>query len=105
MSHKSLQQNMGSVSCGTMREEDLIPAFIYCLKSQKPLHRNHRKLVREIESAMESEGYFDSEEASYDLNDGLFDALQEYCLPYFYFGSHPGDGADYGFWLSDTEHQ
>jgi len=34
--------------------------------------------------------------------DRLTDALQAYCPPFVYFGAHPGDGADYGFW-PDTE--
>ena len=96
-------RNMGSVSHGTMRSEDLIPDFIWELKQQKPLRREHRQLIREIEHNMETvEDYFDSEDASMDLNEGLFDALNEYALPYFYFGAHPGDGSDYGFWLSES---
>lgn len=94
-------QNIGSVSSGTMRPEDLIPDFIWELRHQKPLHRSHRALLREIESRMFKDGYYDSEEASWDLNEGLFDALNDYAPQYFYFGGHPGDGADYGFWLSE----
>jgi hypothetical protein len=84
-----------------MREEDLIPAFVSCLEDQKPLHRSDRKLLREINARMEVEDYFESEEATYDL-ESLFDALNDYTMPGFYFGSHPGDGSDYGFWLDES---
>lgn len=93
--------NIGSVSSATMRPEDLIPAFVYELKHQKPLRREHGQLVREIETRMDAEGYYDGEEADWDL-EALFAALDEYAAPYFYFGAHPGDGAGYGFWLSES---
>lgn len=92
--------NMGSVSSGTMRPEDLIPSFVDELRSQSPCKREHRKLAREIESRLNQDGYYESEDADYDL-ESLFDALDTYCAPYFYFGAHPGDGADYGYWLSE----
>lgn len=94
------QINIGTVSHGTMREQDLIPAFVSELKNQKPLKREHAKLVREIEARMDAEDYYESEDASFDL-EALFDALDEYCAEYFYFGAHPGDGSDYGYWLSE----
>lgn len=100
-SRNNYSKNIGSVSCATMREEDLIPAFVYELESQRPLKREHRRKLREIKRRMEQDGYYQSEDAGWDLNEFLFDALNEYCLPYFYFGSHPGDGADYGYWLSE----
>lgn len=100
---------IGSVSSGTMREEDLIPSFCYELQQlakqtgicNRKTRNAHLQTVREIESRMGLENYFKSEDASYDLNEDLFNALNEYAGPYFYFGSHPGDGADYGFWLSE----
>ena len=96
---------VGSISTGTMREEDLIPAFCYELKRLAKANRNkaHLAMVEEIESALDqnAEEYVESGDASYDLNERLVDALQSYAPAYFYFGFHPGDGADYGFWLSE----
>ena len=102
MARNNYSRNIGSVSTATMREEDLIPSFLWELKHMTPLKREHRALIREIESRMESADYYESEDAGYDLNENLFPALDEYALPYFYFGSHPGDGADYGYWLSES---
>jgi len=82
-----------------MREEDLIPCFLSELESQKPLRREHRKLVSEVTRFLAKDIYR-TEEAD-DLLADLFEALNEYCAAYFYFGAHPGDGADYGYWLSE----
>jgi len=48
----------------------------------------------------DKEDYFRSDQCEYDL-EWLFDALQEYASAYFYFGAHPGNGSDYGYWLSE----
>ena len=94
------QYPIGSVSCGTMRAEDLIPSFLYEAKQHR-LSKANRAEIRRIEAAAKVEGYYDTEEASFDLNESLFDILESVAGPFFYFGSHPGDGADYGFWLSE----
>jgi hypothetical protein len=93
--------NMGSVSTATMRAEDLIPSFLWELEHQEGLTAEHQELVAEINKRMVSEDYYESENADYDL-EALFEALDEYSLPGFYFGAHPGDGADFGYWLSET---
>lgn len=98
---------IGTVSSGTMREEDLVPDFVWKLRQlakrakyvDAKTRREHRKLCSEIEARMEQDGYYESDDAAEDLNECLFDALDTYAAPYFYFGSHPGDGSDYGFWL------
>jgi hypothetical protein len=86
-----------SVSTGTMREEDLIPVFESILKDQgvkltgRPIEVNnllgHRK-VSEV----------GRERISIYLNETLFDLMDSIAPDGCYFGAHPGDGADYGFW-------
>ena len=94
----------GSVSHGTMREKDLIPCFMDLLVRLG--HKDDR--VREIEEATEAHveweddmgtghEYYETDTSSYDL-EWLFDALDEHAPEGYYFGAHPGDGSDYGFW-------
>lgn len=106
MKHRKFRKhvNIGTVSHGTMRPEDLIPAFLAELESQKPLQRKHRSLVADITKRLAEPDYYSDgpdDSVQYDM-DALFDALDCYCAPYFYFGTHPGDGSDYGYWLSDS---
>lgn len=85
---------LGSISSGTMRPEDLIPAFL------SEIERLDAKRGAELRSTysdvIEADDY-DSEDAAW-LLDKLFDTLEELAPEGFYFGAHPGDGADYGFW-------
>jgi hypothetical protein len=91
---------LGSISSGTMRKDDLIPTFVYEILRIDPENR----VALEIQEKMNNdENYYKSEDSDYDLNESLFDELNELCdIPYSYFGAHPGDGSDYGFWI-DTE--
>lgn len=101
--HKKV--NQGSVSTATLRTEDLLSTFLWELKQQRPLRREHQRLVSRIESAIESQGAYEAtEEAIEDVSD-LEDALDDYAPEYFYFGSHPGNGADFGYWLSEEWEQ
>ena len=103
---------LGSVSSGTLRTEDLIPAFINALDSLKDemstsgdasykddVHRIDDTLAK-IERHQEAEDYYESDEASFDL-EALTDLLNIFAPPYAYFGTHPGDGADFGFWIPE----
>ena len=81
---------IGSVSTGTMRNEDLIPCFMDVLKHLDK--KRHDEIVKEFD--------YNSEDADYLINEDLHDALNECAAPFCYFGSHEGDGADYGFWVA-----
>jgi predicted phosphoadenosine phosphosulfate sulfurtransferase len=105
-----------SVSQATMREEDLIPAFTEFLQRAKnngvTLSRRANATLREANALMKKHAKAFTgwnhlpvsvqDEASYLLQD-LFDALDEIAPSGCYFGAHPGDGADYGFWKSDYD--
>lgn len=95
----------GSVSHGTLRTEDLLDTFAgeldYQLGRQTRSFKRaaFRKLIREARAAAEA----DKHEIGPELVDMLCDALGEFSPPYGYFGTHPGDGADFGYWLADLE--
>ena len=82
---------IGTISAGTMRNEDLIVAFA-------------AELERILgENGVTSDAYdmvtnAETDDAS-DILDELFDALDAEAPPYCYFGAHPDDGALYGFWV------
>jgi len=103
MKTKKSPAPLGSVSSGTLRPEDLIPAFLDVLRSIRPLRRADRKLVRELDAitAEYDTAAFKDGSTDYYLEE-LFTALDSYAPPYFYFGSHPGDGSDFGFYLSEN---
>lgn len=82
----------GTVSRGTLRTEDLIEAFAYAL-GETP----HQLQVEAGVWLATPEDERDEDAGCYILED-LQDALDNIAPPYGYFGSHEGDGADFGFW-------
>lgn len=77
-----------TISHGTMRPEDLIPKFLEVLEELNPKVSESAKRWNEL-AIQEAQSEFLSE---------LFDLLDQEAPEGFYFGSHPGDGSDYGFW-------
>ena len=105
----------GTIIQATMRSEDLIPAFIDALSvaiDDHSLSCGNQNLIccanygaiTENLGAMERRakvaGYYDSDDAGYDL-EFLTDALDAYAPQGCYFGAHPGDGSDFGFWKTE----
>lgn len=97
-------QLAGTVSHGTMRTEDLIPAFLnvladYDMEEHDRIRDDYHHHIWEDDA--DTEGFdYDSEDAQYML-EALFNALNDIAPEGMYFGSHPDDGSDYGFWESE----
>ncbi len=87
---------VGSISTGTLRPQDLIPTF-WCALDIIDREAARVLYTSRIDLRGEDDPWWDSEEAG-SLLDELIDALNEHAPPYCYFGAHEGDGADFGFW-------
>jgi hypothetical protein len=90
-----------SVSTGTMREEDLIPAFEQVLDEAGATYDRPDAVDKLLDGFELCDD--EMEEVSWYLNEELFDAMNAIAPDGCYFGSHPGDGADYGFWESEND--
>lgn len=77
----------GTIIHGTMRNEDLIPAF----------RRELSRIDALAEASIVPADDPDSEDGHEELIE-LFDVLDRYSPEGHYFGAHPGDGSDFGFW-------
>lgn len=95
---------IGSVSTGTMRTEDLMPAFADELSTLE-MSETGVNLLADVEKFLgspEALPGWDSEEAQW-LMQELFDELDNHAPLHMRFGSHDGDGADFGFWPTDFD--
>jgi len=99
-----MNAQIGSISHGTMRPEDIIPIF-----ADELARLDKAKVYSElIKEAMNIDwDYIDWNNYNDNIPfivDSLSEALNSFTPPYCYFGAHPGDGSDYGFWpLEDIQ--
>jgi len=100
------------VSEGTLRPHDLAVAYSDAAKALVDFHADkgivHRLRLEAIECAADELAVIaDSpiiDQGEYELMHEVADALSELANPFgYYFGSHDGDGALFGFWLDDPD--
>ena len=102
------QFQIGSISTGTLRPEDLLFNFALALREfEQYWGAEHGQLYDDAirfsqeycphveEDLATTEQYEHANEMLADIQD----ALGTYCPPFVYFGTLPGDGADFGFWV------
>ena len=102
---------LGTVIEGTLRNEDLLNAFTgeieylmagyldesifkRLIATQAELYNDAKEIIYQYETETD----VDESIASEIVNE-LIDAINEYRLPYTYFGTLEGDGADFGWWV------
>jgi hypothetical protein len=97
--------HLGTISHGTLRPEDLIPAFAAELAriTEFDIDRADTDYCGLIIEAQEIEDFDDDDCREVLAN--LEDALNTFAPDYCYFGACPGDGADFGFWLCEDWQQ
>ena len=88
---------------GTHRACDLVPAFLDVIKDtpeyQQIMMSNAEHLnVVSDPTALDDDERWESEYMTYFLNEELFEVLDSYAPDGYYFGSHIGDGSDFGYW-------
>jgi hypothetical protein len=104
---------LGSISTGTLRTEDLLPAFTYTMGelTHSPISNTSKypneamaklwdEAIKAINNPDTDTNPLSDDEcvARNEILSDLQDALNELCPPFVYFGTLEGDGADFGFW-------
>ena len=99
----------GTVSEGTMRPQDVLPAMMDVLKQYHP--KEYQEVVGTISDEFgltytelcghENHPAWQDETMAWILYEVAWDAMNDIAPDGYYFGANPGDGADYGYWLDD----
>lgn len=94
-----------SISHGTMRHADLIPAFA----NELATITSHEQALNIVgftpnNTPTDDDGFWDTVDAA-DILKSLIDALDSVAPTGCYFGAHPGDESNYGFWMIEELRQ
>jgi hypothetical protein len=104
----------GSISHGTLREVDLIPTFMDVLRELDParageLAEEERKAMNALDGTYEKDPEFSDADLAREVEAAgeflveVTDALDHAAPDGYHFGTHEGDGSDFGFWLNEDD--
>lgn len=99
---RDAQKAQASISHGTMRPQDVLPALLGALvERDEDAYEQCKHLIPAHASEDDGAAWWTDEAPGH--IDALFDALNDCAPAGLYFGAHPGDGSDYGFWMSEDD--
>jgi hypothetical protein len=83
-----------SISHGTLIDDDIVEAIWLFNQEMNDAHLD--SLIEEYEEV-------EPDDKSYILNEDIFYYMNDIAPPNCYFGAHPGNGSDIGFWEMEEE--
>jgi len=114
--NKPTTLELGTISHGTMRVQDTMPALLSALDGIR-LSAADRQTCNGIQRSLDawiavdakayrdSQGPWDADDLLFDLETEMYDTLiplaESYVPDYCGIGSHPGDGSDLGVWVCE----
>jgi hypothetical protein len=99
-----------SVIHGTLRNQDLIPAFLEAVLQLDPdtpmalIEAMMPEELREVPQDNDDHEWWYTETAYWVL-EHLDNKLNDHAPDGYYFGAHEGDGSDFGFWRMIDEEE
>lgn len=90
-----------SVSSGSLKTCDIIPKFL-CVIRDTPEYVQLLNVIPCYTQGDNNAEWWRFEDAEA-IQSQLIDVLDSYAPSGYYFGIHPGDGADFGFWKTEEE--
>lgn len=97
-----------TISKATLRNEDLITSCMHFLwendkETARGIWKENPNLLKALcdrECGIATD-WWETDEANFLLNETIYDAMDALSPDGYYFGSHPGDGALFGYWSCD----
>lgn len=100
---------IGTVVRGTLQPDDLLTAFFDRLRvldkyRARGIRRDYAQVFESLPQLRNPEAILCEKESRQIAKDAaeclilLHDALEEHAPEGLFFGAHPGDGSDFGFW-------
>ncbi len=86
-----------TISHGTLRFQDLIPVFCRTVE----LLGHTPVAIAPLEALANPDADWWYSDDAVEVHVALFDQLNGLAPDGYYFGSHPGDGSDFGFWIEE----